>query len=144
MPNLQLLKRKELLGDAPNLISMPVCNVLGDDYEQRGFKRLFEYCRFKDYSYVGILLADKLNEVYEQCSPERVKAYQGNITQGLRKLFWFNVFSYLKSEVFKNVIPEKELNAIYEHHLSPKAVKNYIKRKMGKQQKVIDFFKEQK
>ena len=131
----KLLKKNELLGDKPNLISMSINNILGEDFNQKQFRTLFQYNRFKDYSYVGRLHVDNLKDVYNQCSPERIKEYQGNITQGLRKLFWFSVFDSLKQENYKNIIPMKELNALYEHHMSPKAIRNYIKREFEKVKK---------
>lgn len=135
----KLLKKEELLGNAKNLISIPVKKILGEDYEKLNFKTLFEYCRFKDYSYVGKLHVDELNKVYEKCSPDRIAELKGNITQGLRKLFWFNVFDSYKENNFKNIMPQNELNAIYKHHLSPKALKNYLKREFEKQQKAVGF-----
>ena len=135
----ELLKKDELLGNAPNLISMPVSNVLGDDYKDKGYKTLFECCRFKDYSYVGKLHIDELDKVFECCSPERIKDYKGNITQGLRNLFWFNVYDSLNK--FNNITPRKELNALYEHHFSTKAMKNYVKREQQKQTLALQFIK---
>ena len=123
-----LLKKDEMLGNAPNLISMQINNILGEDFNQKQFRTLFQFNRFKDYSYVGKLHVNNLKDVYNQCSPERIKEYQGNITQGLRKLFWFNVFDSLKQENYKNIIPMKEFNALYNHYMSLKAVRNYIKR----------------
>lgn len=131
----QLLKKDELLGNAPNLISLPVSKVLGEDYEKRGFKQLFDYCRFKDYSYVGRLLVNNLNDVYHQCSPDRVKEYNGNITKGIRQLFWFNVFdSYIENK-YRDTMPTRELNSIYEHYLSPKAIRNYLNQELKKTRK---------
>ena len=131
----KLLKQNNMLGNAPNLISMPVCEVLGLDYQRRGFKRLFEYSRFKDYSYVGKLPIDNLKNVFEKYKPERIKEFNGNITQGLRKLFWFNVFDSMKEQDYKEIMAKKELNAIYQHYLSQKAVKNFLKREMEKMNK---------
>lgn len=130
----KLLKKDELLGEAPNLISIPVSDLLGEDYSKFGFERLFEYSRFKDYSYVGKLHIDNLRNVYKQCTPERIDEFKGNITQGLRKLFWFNVFDSSQNNDYKNIIPTKELDAIYNHYLSLTAIRNYIKR----EQKIIE------
>ena len=124
----ELLKTDELLGDAKNLISLPVHEVLGNDYRSKHFNVLFSYSRFKDYSYVGKLNVTNLGDVYNQCSPDRIKSFQSNITQGLRKLFWFNVFDSLAENKFKTATPEEEMNAIYRHYLSPQAIKNLIKR----------------
>ena len=134
----KLLKKDELLGEHENLISEPVSVFLGEDYKNKGFKNLFQFCRFKDFSSVGKLSPDNLNEVFDRCSPEKIKEFKGNITQCLRKLFWFNVFDSYASKNYTNTIPEKELNAIYEHHLSQKAVRNYIKREMEKENRIIN------
>ena len=137
----ELLKKDEMLGNAKNLISMPINDILGEDYTNKQFRTLFQYNRFKDYSYVGKLHVSNLQDVFNQCSPEKVKKLHGNITQGLRKLFWFNVFDSLKEKDFKNIMPMKELNAIYEHHLSPRAIRNYLIQEFGRQQKSINDIK---
>ena len=137
----QLLKKDEMLGNAKNLISMPISEVLGDDYYQRGFEKLFEYSRFKDYSYVGKLPVDKLHDVYKKCSPESNPEFQGNITQGLRKLFWFNVFDIIKRKNFRNILPVKEIEALYNHYLSEKAMNNYLHREINKETKFIETLK---
>lgn len=135
----QLLKREELLGNAKNLISMPISDILGKDYSEMGFEKLFEYCRFKDYSYVGKLNIEKLENVYQECSPKRVPEFRGNITQGIRKLFWFNVFEIMQKKNFiNNVLPIKEIEALYNHHLSPKAIQNYLRREINKEVKNIE------
>ena len=131
----KLLKQNNMLGNAPNLISMPVYEVLGLDYQRRGFKRLLEYTRFMDYSYVGKLPIDNLKNVFEKYKPERIKEFNGNITQGLRKLFWFNVFDSMKEQDYKEIMPKKELNAIYQHYLSQKAVRNFLKREIERMNK---------
>lgn len=128
----KLLRKDELLGDAPNLITMPVSEFLKDNYSNKGFNQLFSYSRFEDYSYVGKLHINNLKNVYKQCMPERIGKFKGNITQGLRKLFWFNVFDSLKEQNYKNIIPIKELDAINKHYLSIKAIRNYIKREQKK------------
>ena len=81
---------------------------------------------------------DNLKDVYNQCSPERVKEYQGNITKGLRKLFWFNVFYSLKENNYHKIDPYMELNALYEHYLSPRALKIYIRREFKKEMSLLD------
>ena len=134
----KILKREDMLGNADNLISMSANNVLGDDFALRKFEYLFMYSRFKDYSYVGKLHIDNLKDVYNQCSPERIKEYQSNITQGLRKLFWFNVFDSYLNQNYKKAFPLQEMNALYKHYLSAKAMKNYLKRELEKQQKDVD------
>ena len=122
----QLLKKDELLGDAPNLVSLPISDILGEDYEGKGFEHLFACCRFKNFSYVGKLHFEALNKVFERCSPERIKEFKGNITQGVRKLFWFNVFDLLKQD--NNVIPKREIDAIFKHYYSQRAVYNSVER----------------
>jgi len=124
----QLLRKNELLGDAKNLISLKINDILGEDFNQKHYRTLFQYSRFKDYSFVGKLHVYNLKDVYKQCSPERIKEYQGNITQGLRNFFWFNVFDSLNSKSYKNIFPQKELNAIYKHYMSIQAIRNYIAR----------------
>jgi len=128
----KLLKKDEMLGDAENLVAMPVNDVLGDSYVNKRFNTLFEYSRFKDYSYVGKLDISQLQNVYSQCSPERIPEYQGNITKGLRKLFWFNVFDSLVQKDYTDTVPNREFRAIYKHYLSPEASRNYIKREYKK------------
>ena len=128
----KLLKRKDMLGDVNNLISIPISEVLGKDYEKMGYYHLFQFCRFKDYSYVGRLHVNELKDVYKKCSPENNKEFNGNITKWLRKLFWFNVFNFIKEGNYKNIIPRNELKSIYKHHLSPKAINNYLKREIAK------------
>ena len=132
----ELLKRNELLGEAENITSIPICDVLRDDYEKRHYKTLFSCNRFKNFAYVGKLHIDNLSDVYNACSPERVKNYQGNINQGIRKLFWFNVFDSLIQNNFKNIMPKKEINAAYNHYYSAEAVRNYIKREQRKMNEI--------
>ena len=134
----ELLKKDEMLGNAPNLVSMRINDILGEDYDTKQFRILFKFNRFKDYSYVGKLHVDNLDKVYEQCSPDRVKEYQGNITKGIRKLFWFNVFDSLNMQNYKNINPIKELKALYAHQMSPKAVQNYLKREFEKDMNIIN------
>ena len=132
----QLMNSDEFMGDAKNLIALKINDILGEDYDKRQFRTLFQYNRFKDYSYVGKLHVDELKKVYERYSPDKNKEYRGNITQGLRKLFWFNVFDCLKEQNYKDIIPIKELNAIYEHNMSPRAIRNYIKRECKKTEEI--------
>lgn len=132
----ELLKQKELLGNAENITAMPICNALGEDYEKRYFKTLFSCNRFKYYAYVGKLHVDNLINVYDVCSPERVKEYQGNINQGMRKLFWFNVFDSLLNEDYKDIIPRTEVNALQKHYYSPEAIRNYIERERARLDKI--------
>ena len=126
----RLLRKEELMGDAPNLISLKINDVLGEDFNK--FQTLFRYNRFKAFSYVGKLKIDNLKDVFKQCSPDRVKEFKGNITQGLRKLFWFNVFDSLKQKNYKNIIPIKEFEALQEHQMSRRAIQNYISRLQNK------------
>lgn len=134
----ELLKKDEMLGDSTNLVSMRINDILGDDYDTKQFRTLFKFNRFKNFSYVGRLHVDNLNDVYNQCLPERVKEFQGNITTGVRKLFWFNVFDSLKGKNYQKVNPVTELKALYEHYLSPKAVRNYLKREFEKDMNVVN------
>lgn len=139
----KLLKKDEMLGNANNLISLPVSEFLGNDYEMMRYNYLFEHCRFKDYSYVGKLHIDNLKDVFKRCKPERIKEFQGNITQGLRKLFWFNVFDSLKENNYKKVYPSAEMDSLYNHYISPEAVKNYLNRLCKNNNKEIDSLKQQ-
>jgi len=134
----KILKRNDMLGNADNLISVPISIILDNDYIYKGYQRLFEYNRFKDYSYVGKLNINNLTNVFKKCSPNKMQELKGNITQGLRKLFWFNVFDSLKEQNYKNVLPTKELDAIYRHHMSEKAVKSFIRREFERIGKIID------
>ena len=120
----RLLKKDRLLGDAKNLISVSINKILGEDYERRKFETLFCCSRFKDYSMVGRLPVNKLNEVYNACSPQNVKEYQGNITSGLRKLFWFNTFDSLVQKNYQNIMPRKEFNAMCAHYYNAEAARN--------------------
>ena len=122
----EMLKSDYLLGDAKNLTAIPINELLGKDYKKRKFEDLFNCSRFKDFSFVGKLHVDNLNNVFEACFPERVKEYQGNITQGLRKLFWFNTFNFLDKNNFKNIMPTKEYNAIYAHFYNINTIRNKI------------------
>lgn len=128
-----LLKKDYMLGYAPNLISIPISDLLGDDYYLMGYEKLFEYNRFKYYSYVGKLFTYELKNVFNVCSPKKNKELNRNITQGLRKLFWFNVFYSLLKENSsekkqdKSFTPECELHAIYNHYVSPEACENIHK-----------------
>lgn len=135
----ELIKKEELLGKAKNIRFMSINEILGFDYEKRGFNKLFEYSRFKDYSYVGKLHISKLEEVFSRCSPDRVKEFQGNITQILRKLFWFNVFDSIKNKSYGNIVPSKELNALYKHCYSQLSLKFPIRREKQNIKAVIDF-----
>ena len=136
----QLLNRKDMLGEAENLISIPIKEVLGEDYVSRKFDDIFMCSRFKDYSYVGKLHVDDLKNVYERCSPERVKEFQGNITKGLRKLFWFNTIDSYLNKNYKDVSPKTEMSALYKHYLSSEAIQRYMKRESDKQNKIIDSY----
>lgn len=127
----KLLKKNELLGDAPNLVSIPASEILGEDYKAKGFEHLFSCSRFKNFSYVGKLHVDVLGKVFERCSPDRIKEFKSNITQGVRKLFWFNVFDSLKKD--NNIIPVRELEAVFKHYYSGQALSNCIK----KEQKTV-------
>ena len=120
----KLLKKDCLLGNAKNLISISINKILGKDFEKRKFETIFCCSRFKDYSMVGRLPVNKLNDVYNECSPQKVKEYQGNITSGLRKLFWFNTFDCLDQNNYKNIMPKKEFNALYNHYYNESAVRN--------------------
>lgn len=128
----ELLKKNELLGNKPNLISISINDILGEDFNKKQFRTLFQYNRFKDYSYVGKLHVNNIKDVFQQCSPERIREYQGNITQGLRRLFWFNVFDYLNKQNFNDILPMKELNALQKHYMSLKAIRNYKAREQKK------------
>lgn len=132
----KLLKKNELLGDARNLISLKINDILGEDFGKKQFSTLFQYSRFKDYSYVGKLSVYNLKDVYKQCSPDRIKEYQGNITKGLRNLFWFNVFDSMNNKNYKDIFPQKEIDAVYKHYMSPQAVRNYIAREQKKVAKI--------
>lgn len=134
----KILKRDDMLGNADNLISVPISVILDEDYIDKGYQRLFEYNRFKNYSFVGKLNINNLANVFKKCSPNKMQELKGNITQGLRKLFWFNVFDSLKEQSYKNILPTKELDAIYRHHMSEKAVNNFIKREFERIGKIID------
>ena len=122
----EMLKSDCLLGDAKNLTAVSINELLGKDYKKRKFEDLFNCSRFKDYSSVGKLHIDNLDNVFEVCSPERVKEYQGNITQGLRKLFWFNTFNFLDKNNFKSIKPVKEFNAVNAHFYNINAIRNKI------------------
>jgi len=122
----EMLKSDYLLGDAKNLTAVSINELLGKDYKKRKFEDLFNCSRFKDFSFVGKLHVDNLNNVFEVCSPDRVKEYQGNITQGLRKLFWFNTFNFLDKNNFKNIMPTKEYNAVYAHFYNINTIRNKI------------------
>ena len=122
----EMLKSDYLLGDAKNLTAVSINELLGKDYKKRKFEDLFNCSRFKDFSFVGKLHVDNLNNVFEVCSPDRVKEYQGNITQGLRKLFWFNTFNFLDKNNFKSIKPVKEFNAVYAHFYNINAIRNKI------------------
>lgn len=122
----EMLRCEALLGDAKNLTSISINELLGKDYKKRKFEDLFNCSRFKDFSFVGKLHVDNLNNVFEVCSPVRVKEYQGNITQGLRKLFWFNTFNFLDKNNFKNIMPKKEYNAVYAHFYNINTIRNKI------------------
>ena len=139
----KILKRDDMLGNAENLIAIPVSEVLGEDYSMKKYKKFFEYCRFKDYACVGKLHVNYLANVYEKCSPERMKEFKGNITQGLRKLFWFNVFDSLKENSYKDVNPKAEAHALFVHHLSPKAVNNMLNRLYKRNNEEINSLKKQ-
>ena len=82
--------------------------------------------------------------MFKECSPERAKEHSGNITQGVRKLFWFNVFDSLKENNYRKINPITELNALYEHYLSPRAVKNYLRREFTKEMNIISSLNDKK
>ena len=134
----KMLKMDKMLGNAENLITMPAQKLLGEDYYSRGFETLFSCSKFRDYSYVGKLPADNLKDVCNQCSPDRIAEFKGNITQGLRKLFWFNVFDSLKKQNYANILPFKELDAIYKNYMSPTAIENRSRNMCRKQEKLLN------
>ena len=100
---------------------------------------MFDCSRFKDYAYVGKLNINHLDNVFNKCSPDRINDYKGNITQGLRKLFWFNVFDAFVNKTYKDIIPIKECQAVYNHFYSPQAIKNSVQ---NEYHKVKALFKE--
>ena len=126
----QFLKRDDMFGNAENLIKMAVDVPLEEEYTGKFFNTLFSYNRFKYYSYVGKLRIENICNVFRQSSPETACEFQGNMTKGIRKLYWFNVFdSYIKND-YKDCTPVKEYNALYNHYLSPKAIQLYLEREM--------------
>lgn len=128
----KLLKNYELLGNVKNLITKSINEILGDDFKTKHFDILFEYNRFKNYSYVGKLNVNNLVNVFNSCSPDVIKEYQRNMTQGIRKLFWFNVCHFFNNNNYKDVNPTEEVKALYKHYLSMEAIRRYINREQNK------------
>ncbi len=137
----ELLRKDDFLGDSPNLLSKTINEILGKDFKKRKYDSLYYYERFKDYSYVGKLRFGDYSSACWQSSPEYAEEYQGNITQGLRKLFWFNVFDSIKEQDYEDIIPKSELKAIYQHKLSPKVLQKHIKEQEQKLQYDLKWFK---
>ena len=118
-----LLSRNDMLGDNSNIIKVPINIALSRNYNEKEFHLLFSLNRFKNFSPVGKLTLDNLNNIFNQSNPETVTAYKYNITKFLRKLFMFNVCDTLQSENYINCTGEKELQALYNHHLTQKALR---------------------
>ena len=123
----KLLRKEELLGDRNNLQTMTVNSALDNIFYKNKYDIMFGYCQFKNYSYVGKLPINELECVRQQAFPDTAKEYQGNITKGLRKLFWFNVYDSLINENYKSMMPIKNYYAIYKHIQSSTAIRNRIK-----------------
>lgn len=134
----EFLKRSDMLGDSHNFIKLPVCKVLGEDYIKKGYEKLFQFSRFKYFAMVGKVSIQRLSNIFMQSNPDTAREYRGNTTKGLRELFWFNVFDLMKSGEYKNVFPQKEIDALYNHYLSPKAVQNFIKSERKKQEQIVE------
>ncbi len=130
------LQRYEILDNAQNLIKLPVCNVLGEDYTKRGFEKLFQFSRFKLLAMVGKLSIKRLSSIFIQADENSAHEYKGNITKGIRKLFWFNVFDSMNNKNYKDIFPQKEIDAVYKHYMSPQAVRNYIAREQKEVAKI--------
>ena len=124
----ELLKREDFLGNSSNFIKMPAEKLMGEPYHTNGFARLFGFNRFKYFSEVGELPLENLKQIKKQADSNKVEEYQSNISNGLRKLFKFNVIECIVNNNYESFIPVKELEAIYNHHLSQNAIRNYIAR----------------
>lgn len=118
-----LLCRNDMLGDNSNLIKVPVNIALSKNYYEKEFNLLFSLNRFKNFSPVGKLTLDNLDNIFNQSTPNTVTVYKYNITKFLRKLFMFNVCDILHSGNYNNCTGEKELQALYNHHLTQKAMR---------------------
>jgi hypothetical protein len=126
------LRRYGIFGKMDNLTKMAIEIPLQEHYTSKGFNTLFSYNRFKNYSYVGRLPVENIEDVFRQSSPDTAPELQGNITKGVRKLYWFNVFDSISRNDYAGIIPTKELNAIYKHYLCPKAVRSYLNREINR------------
>jgi hypothetical protein len=127
-----LLQNDIFLGNQKNLISMPAVELLNEDYHASGFESLFQYCRFKYFANVGKLDFNNLEQIFVQSNPDTAKEYLGNFTKFVRNLFKFNVLDSLNLKDYEDIFPQREIDAINEHFLSPKAIQNYIKREQNK------------
>lgn len=120
---LAILKDDDFLGGSPNIVKKSVNNLLGEDFYGMNFNALLNYERFKDYSYVGRMLVSNMENAFEHANPDVEPEYQGNITKGLRKLFWFNVFDSYINKTYKNCSIKHEMDAIHSHYLTEKALR---------------------
>ena len=118
-----ILKDNVFLGDSPNIVKKSVNDLLGEDFYGMNFNALLNFERFKDYAYVGKMRVSNMGDVFKHANPEIEPEYQGNITKGLRKLFWFNVFDSYINKTYKKCSIEHEMKALYSHHLTQKALK---------------------
>lgn len=123
----EFLQSDDMLGKTSNLSALPIKDILGEDYKIKKYDTLFNFNRFKYYSHVGKLPITDLKNVNKQGNPKKAFEYQGNITKGVRKLFWFNVFDNLNKSGYKNATPKKEMNALTRHYMTQKAMKNKVR-----------------
>ena len=118
-----ILKDDAFLGDSQNIVAKSVNKLLGEDFYGMNFNAFLNFERFKDYAYVGKMQVSNMGDVFKHANPEIEPKYQGNITKGLRDLFWFNVFDSYINKIYKKCSIKHEMKALYLHYLTPKALK---------------------
>ena len=102
----ELLTDNNLLGKLPNIESVESNKFIGNWY------KLFSYSRFKEFSPVGKLPLENLEDVFIQSSPDTAKEYTSDMAKIIRKLFRFHIFNCLKTKNYHIENPSLELNAL--------------------------------
>ena len=70
------------------------------------------HSRIKEFSPVGKLPLENLEDVFIQSSPDTAKEYTSDMAKIIRKLFRFHIFNCLKTKNYHIENPSLELNAL--------------------------------
>ena len=70
------------------------------------------HSRIKEFSPIGKLPLENLEDVFIQSSPDTAKEYTSDMAKIIRKLFRFHIFNCLKTKNYHIENPTLELNAL--------------------------------